>query len=337
VQVHPDHYRRNYDLQRANAEHFTRRYRSLVWQWIGQAFRPPATAAAAPLPSVAPGQVGTSFAGHSTLLVRYANLAIACDPMLSSWFKVIRRAVRPGLSPAELGEVDLVLISHGHGDHLHRPTLAKLPRSATVVVPPRTAHMVSDLGFARVLELGVGKSVMHRNVDIWTAPVRHDDRVPGLAYVIRGDGPSVYFCGDSGYFSGFAEVGKRFRPDIALLPIGGFEPAPFRDRHMSPLDALYALEDLGARVLVPHHHGAFALSYEELDEPGRWLQQLVSERGLEGHVAALAPGESRLFAHPEPDPEVSEPGSPTPEPGTPPEGSDVSLGRGTSPLPPEAS
>ncbi|RMH44462.1 MAG: hypothetical protein D6689_02285 [Deltaproteobacteria bacterium] len=253
-----------------------------------------------PLPPVHRGQVAITFAGHATVLVRYANLAIVCDPMLGRWLGPVKRAVAPGLSPAELRDVDLVLITCGHRDHLHRPTLAGLPRAATVVVPPRTAHRVSDLGFARVVELGVGQSLQHRRVDVATAAVRHTGpRDEGaMCYVLRGDGPSVLFCGDSGYFSGFAEIGRRYRPDIALLPIGRYRPRSFRDRHMSPLDALYAFEDLRARLLVPVHHGAFALSYERLDDPARWLDQLVRERELEPYVVALDPGQSRVFTVP---------------------------------------
>jgi L-ascorbate metabolism protein UlaG (beta-lactamase superfamily) len=116
--------------------------------------------------------------------------------------------------------------------------------------------------------------------------------------VLRGDGPSVYLCGDSGYFSGFADLGERFAPDIAALPIGGFLPTSFRERHMSPLDALYAFEDLRARMLIPIHHGAFALSYERLDEPARWLVELAKQRGVRDHVLVMAAGQTERFVAP---------------------------------------
>ncbi len=291
---------REEELTVAHRQHRPWRHRSMLMHWMGRYLRRARKAAVAPLPAVAPGQVGISFAGHSSVLIRYADLRIVCDPMLGRWVKGVKRAVEPGLSPADLHDVDLILISHAHIDHLHRPTLRKLPRSATIVVPPRTAHQVSDLGFARVVELEVGQTIQDRGVDIITTPVRHGDEhdLRALSYVIRGQGPSVFFCGDSGYFSGFAQIGDRLRPDIALLPIGGYIPLSFRNRHMSPLDALYALEDLGARVMIPIHYGAFALSYEHLEEPQRWLDALVRERHLQPFVITLAPGESRLFAPP---------------------------------------
>jgi L-ascorbate metabolism protein UlaG (beta-lactamase superfamily) len=172
-----------------------------------------------------------------------------------------------------------------------------MPRSATIVVPAGGAAWVSELGFARVIELRPGADLELRGVQVTAAPISHGDSdlASGLSYVLRGDGPSAYLCGDSGYFSGFADVGQRFAPDIAVLPIGGFMPSSFRARHMSPLDALYAFEDLRARMLVPIHHGAFALSYEQLDEPARWLVELAKQRGVREHVMLMAPGQSERF------------------------------------------
>ena len=293
---------RERDLALVHRKRRTPRYRSLLWRWVWGMLRRPDRAKLAPLPSVTTGQVSVTFAGHATVLIRYAGLTVACDPMLGKWVKGVKRAVAPGLSPADFHEVDLVLISHAHADHLHIPTLAKLPRTATIIVPPRTASFVSKLGFARVVELGVGQSVQHRGVDIWTTAVRHGDpsEVQAMSYVLRGDGPSVYFCADSGYFSGFEAIGKLHAPDIAILPIGGYFPRSFRDRHMSPLDALYAFEDLRAKVMIPIHYGAFPLSYERLHDPGRWLARLIEERALESFVIELEPGQSRVFVPPRP-------------------------------------
>lgn len=317
----PDFASRVRELRAAHRVRRIRRYRSVVMHWMGRYLRRTRQPERAPLPAVQPGQVSISFAGHSTVLIRYADCSIVCDPMLGGWVKGVKRAVAPGLSAGDLAGVKLALISHGHLDHLHRPTLRKLPRTATVLVPPRTAQHVSDLDFARLIELRSGQNFREGSVEIISAPVQHGEKnAPALSYIIRGNGPSVYFCGDSGYFRGFAEIGERHQPDIAILPIGGYAPLSFRDRHMSPLDALYALEDLGARVMIPIHYGAFALSYEQLEDPGRWLAELVHERGLEEFVVELAPGESRVFVPPRtqyvkrPDPASFG----TPTPGSPP-------------------
>ena len=278
------------------------RYRSLVGHWITRWFRPPAPARHQPLPPVTPGTLSLTFGGHATVLARYPGLGIAFDPMLGRWVGGVRRAVEPGLAPGDFDDVGLVLISHRHADHLHVPTLKKLPRrTATIVVPPGGAAWVSELGFARVIELAPGADLELRGVQVIAYATSHGDGdlARGISYVVRqvptGDGPvapSLYLCGDSGYFSGFADIGERFAPDIAMLPIGGFYPTSFRNRHMSPLDALYAFEDLRSRLLVPIHHGAFALSYERLDEPARWLAELATARGVRDHVLVMAAGQS---------------------------------------------
>lgn len=277
-----------------------RRYASLIGHWVTRWFRPPRAVSREPLPSIGPGQMALTFGGHATAIVRYRGLAVAFDPMLGRWIGGVRRAVQPGLLPGDFADVGLILISHRHADHLHIPTLRRLPRTATIVVPAGAAAMVSSLGYARVIELSPGADLELRGVQVIAAPTAHGESAlsSGLSYVVRGDGPSIYLCGDSGYFSGFADLGARFAPDIAVLPIGGFLPASFRRRHMSPLDALYAFEDLRARMMVPIHHGAFALSYERLDEPARWLVELAKRRGVRDHVLVMTAGQTERFVQP---------------------------------------
>jgi L-ascorbate metabolism protein UlaG (beta-lactamase superfamily) len=281
------------------------RYRSLLGHWISRWFRPPAPARHEAVPIVQPGQVVVTFGGHATVLARYQQLSIAFDPMLGRWVGGVRRAVEPGLAPGDFDEVGLVLISHRHRDHLHVATLKKFPRrSATIVVPAGGAAWVSALGFARVVELQPGADLELRGIQVIAYATAHGDTdlARGISYVVRPVpdsgliAPSLFLCGDSGYFSGFADIGDRFAPDIAMLPIGGFYPQSFRNRHMSPLDALYAFEDLRSRLLVPIHHGSFALSYERLGEPARWLLELATARGLRDHVKVMAPGQTEPFS-----------------------------------------
>ncbi len=291
---------RKAELDRLHRHIRVARTPSLLASWAGAWMRPPRAAHGEPIPPVGAGQVGITFGGHATALVRYRTATIAFDPMLGRWIGGVHRAVEPGLAPGDLADVTLALISHAHADHLHLPTLAMLPRRATVVVPPGVAAQVSPLGFARVVELAAGADLTLDGVRVAATDVEHggDELARGNAYVVTSDGPSVYLCGDGAYGPGFADAGRVHAPDLALLPIGGFLPWSFRARHMSPLDALYAFEDLRARLLIPIHHGAFALSYERLGEPARWLGDLVRERELDAHVRVLDPGESEVFTSP---------------------------------------
>ncbi len=123
-----------------------RRYRSLIGHWLVRWFRAPRPAAVEPVPAIAPGELALTFGGHATVIARYHDLAIAFDPMLGRWVGGVRRAVEPGVGPADLGDVGLVLISHRHADHLHLPTLRRLPRGATLVVPAANGGAQANLG-----------------------------------------------------------------------------------------------------------------------------------------------------------------------------------------------
>ena len=299
MDVADPHHQRVLELDRRNRQHHTSRHRSLLLHWLARRLRRAAAVEPGVLPPVESGQVAITWGGHASALVRYSRLSVLCDPVLARSVNGVKRELGPGLSLDALADVDLVLISHAAPDHLDLGTLARLSRAATVVVPPGCAARVSPLGFARLVELGVGSSLQHRTVEVVAEDAQHGQRSsPSVSYVVRGDGPTVYFCGASGYFPGFTDIGRRHLPDLALLPIAGYWPRSFRRWYMSPLDALYAFEDLRARVMVPIRYGTFALSYERVGDPERWLAELVAERHLERFVVRLGAGESRVFVPP---------------------------------------
>jgi L-ascorbate metabolism protein UlaG (beta-lactamase superfamily) len=246
------------------------------------------------------GTFALTFVGHATVMMTTAETRLLTDPVLVDFLWGLRRAEAAALHPDDAGEVSLILISHAHRDHLHLPSLRQLPRAATVVVPPRCAPFVEKLGFARVVVLEPGEALTHRDLTVTAVAARHDG-ARGLAdwtwrgtvgYVVTAGDVTAYFAGDTAYFSGFDDIGRRHHPQVALLPISGYEPLVLREAHMSPLDALYAFEDLGADLLIPIAYGSFPLGYEPLDEPLRWLEELCAERGLGDRLAALRHGET---------------------------------------------
>jgi L-ascorbate metabolism protein UlaG (beta-lactamase superfamily) len=249
-----------------------------------------------------PAGLSVTFVGHATAMLTSAQARVLTDPLLVNFLMGLRRAEAACLHPQDAAEASLVLISHAHHDHLHRPSLRQLPRAATVVVPPRCATLIEREGFARVVVLEPGEELAHRDLVVTAVAARHDG-ARGLSgwrgaggYVVRSGGVSVYFAGDTAYFSGFEEIGRRLHPQVALLPIAGYEPLAMRDTHMSPLDALYAFEDLGAEVLIPISHGSFPLGYEPIEEPLHWLEELAHERQLGERLMVLRHGETATFA-----------------------------------------
>jgi L-ascorbate metabolism protein UlaG (beta-lactamase superfamily) len=105
----------------------------------------------------------------------------------------------------------------------------------------------------------------------------------------------VYHAGDTAYFSGFREIGQRLSPELALLPIGAYNPEQFRNVHTSPADAMKAFLDLNSRWMVPMHYGTFRLSHEPVEEPLQLLAQEAEGAGVKDRVVVLEEGVTQLF------------------------------------------
>jgi L-ascorbate metabolism protein UlaG (beta-lactamase superfamily) len=256
------------------------------------------------------GQLGVTFIGHSSFFLQIGGKNILLDPNFARWIFVLKRLRRPGLRLHDLPPIDAVLVSHAHFDHLHRPslrTIASLTRRKSgkrpvIVVPRNVRDLVGDLGFSRVVELEWWQSFQLGNVEITHTPSRHwgarvvrDVHRGYGGYVLRGGLHSVYHAGDTAYFDGFAEIGARLRPDLALLPIGAYHPASFRNVHTSPEDAIQAFLDLGARWMVPMHYGSFRLSYEPVEEPVPRLLADAERHDIAKKICVLVEGVTKIF------------------------------------------
>ena len=256
------------------------------------------------------GQLGVTFIGHSSFFLQIGGKNVVIDPNFAQWIFLLKRLRRPGLRPRDLPPIDAVLVSHAHFDHLHRPslrTIASLTRRQSgrrpvIVVPHHVRDLVADLGFSRVVELDWWQSFQLGNLEMVHTPSRHwgarvvrDVHRGYGGYVVRSGKHSVYHAGDTGYFDGFADIGERLRPELALLPIGAYHPVSFRSVHTSPEDAVQAFLDLGARWMVPMHYGSFRLSYEPVDEPVPRLMAAARQSGVESKICVLEEGVTRLF------------------------------------------
>jgi L-ascorbate metabolism protein UlaG (beta-lactamase superfamily) len=173
------------------------------------------------------------------------------------------------------------------------------------IVPRGVEDLVIDCGFARVIALDWWEStedvaplrVTMTPAKHWGARMFNDTHRGFGGYVLEdvgGESARVYHSGDSAYFGGFAEVGERLKPDVALLPIGAYFPDSYRSVHTSPEEALRAFVDLGANVMVPMHYNTFRLGREPMDEPLPRLLKAAERAGVPESVVALGEGETWL-------------------------------------------
>lgn len=241
------------------------------------------------------------FIGHSTVLARLDEQNFLTDPLYLKRLYILKRHKPPGVPLSDLPPLNFILISHGHLDHMDLKTLNFFPRNLPVVLPERLEGYLSDLGFSDVRPLSWGERTCIGSLVILALPVKHfrgrslgETQSLPQSYLIQGT-KAIYFGGDSGLTPEFRQIGTNYSIDLAFLPIGHYRPALFRSVHMSPEDALKAMEMLRAKRMVPIHWGAFRLSLEPVEEPARRFLRLLEERKLNPQAILLQPGEKILI------------------------------------------
>jgi len=253
-------------------------------------------------PKLKYGDVALTWIGHASFLVQFSDLNVLIDPNFANWLFLLKRIKRAGLRLKDLPPIDLVLLTHAHFDHFHRPTLRKLPAPKIGLMPWGMGDLAHNLGFERIVELETWESFSHADWKVTLTPCKHwgarriHDQHRGYGgFVLEHQGRRVYHAGDSAYFEGFKEIGKVCQPEIALLPIGAYHPESFRHVHMGPDEAVKVFKDLRAQWLVPMHYGTFRLSFEDMDEPPRWLKRLADKEGISSKVRILEEGVPQVF------------------------------------------
>ena len=248
-------------------------------------------------PKVRPGEICITWIGHASFLIQMEGMNVLIDPNWSMWLKVIKRLKRPGLHIDSLPSIDFVLVTHAHFDHLDRRTLRRVAEGQPIVVPTGVGNLVHDLGFHTVHELDEWEQIQLGPLRVsltpcahWGARMLHDSHRGFGGFVIEANERSIFHCGDSAYFPGFEEIGKRFPIEVALLPIGAYDAPSRREVHMNPEEAVRAFLELGAEKLVPMHYGTFRLGYEPLHEPPERLLSSARAHGVEEKVIVMTEG-----------------------------------------------
>jgi len=247
-----------------------------------------------PYPAPAGEPPTLPFIGHSSFLIRLPGINILTDPVFSArcspvQFAGPKRVRDPGLTIEALPEINLILLSHNHYDHMDLISLRKIKKRfpfASIVTTLGNAAYLARKGLGDAVELDWWQAVEVGEANITVVPARHfaarwlNDRNQTLwgGFWIGHASRNIYFAGDTGMTKYFKEIHARLgAPDLALLPIGAYEPqsimAPV---HINPAEAVRAFHDLGAKRAVGMHFGTFQLTAEAIDAP---LQALAAAKG----------------------------------------------------------
>ncbi len=247
-------------------------------------------------------QTGVTWLGHAGFLLQLGGRNILIDPVWALWLGPAKRFSHPSLVARDLPYIDLVLITHAHFDHLHLPSLRAVAAGQPIIVPQGVGNIVQSCSFSRVIEMDYWQSLRVCGLDItftpmkhWGARFIHDTYRKFGGYLISDRRQTVFHCGDSSLFDGFQEIAKRASIDVALMPIGAYQPPSGRPVHMNPEEALEAFQMLGAKHMVPMHYGAYPISGEPLHEPVQRLSKATSDLTLQDRVHVLAEGQPAVF------------------------------------------
>ena len=239
--------------------------------------------------------VTLAWLGHATVLINFFGVRILTDPTLYPRIGVDLllgslgplRLVQCALTPAELPDIDLVLVSHAHFDHLDTPSLGSVRGNPAAVMGPGTSDLLPRRHYSSVQELRWNNSarvatprgdVLVRAIQVkhWGARIRRDNWRGYTGWIVEREGRRLLIAGDTAHTPVFADH-RRFGPfDAAVMPIGAYNP--WIHNHCTPEQAVTMADAAGARLIVPVHHQSFRLSSEPFMEPIERIQEaLVKE------------------------------------------------------------
>jgi L-ascorbate metabolism protein UlaG (beta-lactamase superfamily) len=252
-----------------------------------------------------------AWLGHATVLINFYGLRILTDPTffhrigVDAWVGTVGplRLVQCALAPEAIPEIDLLLVSHAHFDHLDTPSLSAVPGTPAVVMAQGTADLLPRREFASVSELRWNDTVRvrtrHGDAQVRAIEVRHwgarlqRDTWRGYAgFVVEREGRRLLIGGDTANTPLFRDHRRHGPFEAAVMPIGAYDP--WIRNHCTPEQAVAMADAAGARLFVPIHHQSFRLSREPVMEPiARADEMLAKERG---RLALRAIGETALLS-----------------------------------------
>lgn len=245
--------------------------------------------------SPVPSAYALYWLGHSSAILELDGLRILIDPVLENaapFPGIAGRYTESPIKRGELPDIDIVLLSHDHYDHLEARTMKYLKgRDIKFIAPLGVGARLMGWGVPqeKISEMAWGDSVTILSIRIAACPAVHysgrsgSDRNKTLwaAYAIKGNDKNIFWSGDSGYGKHFKDIGEQYGPfDLACVEIDGWNNG-WSNTHLFPEEAVKAAGDVGAPILLPVHWGIFDLALHPRNESIRKVYELSSKNGIE--------------------------------------------------------
>ncbi len=228
-------------------------------------------------------KITITWLGHSSLLIQMDGKNILTDPALTEYaspfgFTGFKRFNQSPIDLDGIDEIDVLLISHDHYDHLDYKTIKKIDSKVKKYIVPLgvESYLIGwKVNKSKIITLNWWENQKIDNVLFTAIPAKHysmrnpmnRDATLWCGFLMQCNGKKLYFTGDTGYSETFSEVNNRFGAiDLFMADTGQYNKA-WSGVHMNPYDALRAAKDVGAKYYMPVHWGAFALSNHDWFEP----------------------------------------------------------------------
>jgi L-ascorbate metabolism protein UlaG (beta-lactamase superfamily) len=241
--------------------------------------------------------------GHASFFIRLNGKTLLIDPVFNGMPSLPRLSKLP-LNPSEFRDLDYILVSHNHRDHCDKKSLKLLAKNnpnATYLTSLRLdKYLKKWTKSSDIQTAGWYQQYETDGIDIFFLPSRHwcrrylwdlNTELWG-AFVIRVNGKTIYFSGDTGKGEHLKEVGELFDIDYCLIGVGAYSPEWFmKESHVNPSDAFDAAKNMNAKTIIPMHFGTFDLSFEPVGEPLRVLKT-IAKREARPKIKHLTIGDS---------------------------------------------
>ena len=244
-----------------------------------------------------------TYIGHASVLIKMEGLRILTDPLLRNRVSLLRRFPLP-IDPANYQDIDAVLISHLHIDHLDLPSLQQLGRGTHFFLPEGAGKFLAELGFENLHLMKIGDTRALGPITIRSTFAKHRNwRYPlgpvadPMGFILSGQ-RQIYFTGDTDLFSEMADLAQDL--DIALLPVWGWGPTISKG-HLDPNRAAQALTLLNPRVAIPIHWGTILplglgwMKPNFLSRPPIEFARLAAKLAPAVNVRIVPPGDTMTY------------------------------------------